>query len=129
LLLVHGSVTLGYAIALFINPNNLAEFMGLKITSPDGQAELFTMYVGMSGVMGLFMLFGALQRKWLLPATLFLVLSMSGITGGRLLSALFLETGSYTQNALYYDIPVMLLSWLAYRKLAVSLYTLYCARD
>ena len=92
--------------------------MGLKITSPDGQAELFTMYVGMSGVMGLFMLFGALQRKWLLPATLFLVLSMSGITGGRLLSALFLETGSYTQNALYYDIPVMLLSWLAYRKLA-----------
>ena len=113
LLIVHGLVTLSYAVALLVYPNQIASYMGLKIISPDGQAELFAMYVGLSGVMGFIMLIGAWQTKWLLPTFLLLTLSMTGITTARFLSLIFLGTGSYTLNGLLYDIPVTLLAWFA----------------
>jgi hypothetical protein len=117
LLITHGLVTLGYAGTLLVNPTEVAEYMGLMITTPDGTAELITMYVGMSGAMSLFMLYGAFNQEWLPQATLFLFLSMSSIALSRALSFAFLETGSYTLNALFYDIPVALLSWAAFRQI------------
>ena len=117
LLITHGLVTLGYAGTLLVNPTEVAEYMGLMITTTDGTAELITMYVGMSGAMGLFMLCGAFNQEWLPQATLFLFLSMSSIALSRALSFGFLETGSYTLNALFYDIPVALLSWGAFRQI------------
>jgi len=117
LLIVHGLVTVGYAGTLLFNPANVAEYMGLMIATPDGRTELITMYVGMSGTMAFFMLYGAFNRNWLHQATLFLFLSMSGIAIGRAFGFVFFETSSYTLNALYYDIPVALLSWVAYLQL------------
>ena len=117
LLVVHGLVTIGYAGTLLVNPTEVAKYMGLVIATPDGKAELITMYVGLSGAMSLFMLFGAFNQKWLSQATLFLFLSMSSIALSRLLSFVFLETGSYTLNALFYDIPIALLSWGAFKQI------------
>ena len=117
LLVIHALVTLGYASTLLINPTETAKYMGLNIATPDGKAELITMYVGMSGAISLFMLYGAFNQKWLHQATLFLFLSMSGIALGRVLSFLFFETGTYTLNALFYDIPIALLSWGAFRQI------------
>ena len=117
LLVVHGLVTIGYAGTLLVNSSEVAKYMGLVIATPDGKAELITMYVGMSGAMSLFMLYGAFNQKWLSQATLFLFLSMSSIALSRLLSFVFLVTGSYTLNALYYDIPVALLSWGAFKQI------------
>jgi len=117
LLIVHGLVTLGYAVALLVNPTKVAEYMGLMIATPDGKAELITMYVGMSGAMSLFMLYAAFNQKWLPQATLFLFLSMSSIALSRVLSFIFFETGSYTLNALFYDIPIALLSWGAFKQI------------
>lgn len=111
LLVVHGLVTLGYGGALLANPAGVAGYMGLAILSADGQAELITMYVGMSGAVSLFMLYGAFSRKWRPQAALFLAITMSGIALGRGIGWLFLETDSYTLNALFYDIPIALLSW------------------
>ena len=117
LLVVHGLVTIGYAGMLLADPTEIAQYMGLSIATPDGTAELISMYAGLSGAMSLFMIFGAFSRKWLPQATLFLCLSMSGIALGRLLSFVFLETGSYTLNALFYDIPIVLLSWVAFMRM------------
>lgn len=116
LLIVHSLVTIGYAGALLVNSREVAEYMGLIVATPDGKAELITMYVGMSGAMSLFMLYGAFNQKWLPQATLFLFLSMNGIALSRMLSFVFFETGSYTLNALFYDIPVALLSWAAFKQ-------------
>lgn len=109
--MLHAAVTLTYAAALLLNPYKLASFMGLMIISSDGQAELLAMYLGLSGVLGIFMLVGAWHSKWLPPAFLFLLLSMTGITSARFLSFLFLDSGSYTLNALFYDFPVTFLAW------------------
>ena len=117
LLILHSLVALGYGISILANPDDIAAFMGLQIISTDGLAELYVMYLGLSGAMSLFMLFGAFREKWLGTALFFLVLSMSGITSARLISALFLETGYYTNHSLYYDIPVTFLAWFAYWKL------------
>ena len=117
LLVVHSLVTIGYAGTLLVNPTEVAKYMGLVIATPDGKAELITMYVGMSGTMSLFMLYGAFNQKWLSQATLFLFLSMSGIALSRVLSFVFFETGSYTLNALFYDIPISLLSWGAFNQI------------
>ena len=117
LLVVHGLVTIGYAGTLLVNPTEVAKYMGLVIATPDGKAELITMYVGMSGAMSLFMLYGAFNQKWLSQATLFLFLSMSSIALSRVLSFVFFETGSYTLNALFYDIPIALLSWGAFKQI------------
>ena len=117
LLVIHALVTLGYASTLLINPTETAKYMGLNIATPDGKAELITMYVGMSGAISLFMLYGAFNQKWLHQAILFLHLSMSGIALSRVLSFVFFETGIYTLNALFYDIPIALLSWGAFRQI------------
>ena len=116
-LVIHGLVTVGYGIALLVNPAALAEFMGLMIANSDGRAELVTMYVGMSCTMGLFMLVGAFSKKWRPQAMLFLLLSMSGIMLGRGLSYIFFAAGNYTLNALLYDIFITLLAWIAYAQL------------
>jgi hypothetical protein len=115
-LIVHGLVTVAYGVVLLVNPAGVAAYMGLAIVNGDGHAELLTMYVGMSGAVGVFMLVGAVNVRWLWPATLFLVVSMTGIAGGRLLSFLFLDGGAYTRNALLYDVPIVLLAWVAYRQ-------------
>ena len=117
LLVIHALVTIGYASMLLVNPIETAKYMGLNIATPDGKAELITMYIGMSGAISLFMLYGAFIQKWLHQATLFLFLSMSGIALSRVLSFAFFETGSYTLNALFYDIPIALLSWGAFKQI------------
>ncbi len=117
LLILHSLVTLGYGLSLLANPGNIAVFMGLEIASADGMVELFVMYLGLSGAMSFFMLFGAFREKWLMTALLFLALSMSGVTSVRFVSALLLETGTYTSNSLYYDIPITALAWFAYWKM------------
>ncbi len=118
LLIIHALVTLGYGIVLFARIEQISEYMGLQIISPDGQAELYTMYIGMSGIMSLFMLWGAFRPKWLMSALLFLLLSMTGITLGRIVSTLFLDTGSYIIKGIYYDVPLTLLTGLAYFRLS-----------
>lgn len=117
LLTIHSLVTLGYGISLLATPNESAAFMGLRTISADGQAELFVMYLGLSGSLSFFMLFGAFSTKWLPTALLVMALTMSGITFVRLAGFALLETGSYTLNALYYDIPITILSWFAFAKL------------
>ena len=114
---MHGSVTLIYGIVLVINPVAVANYMGLAIASNDGRAELVTMYAGMSGAVALFMLTGAINRKWIKPATLFLVITMTGIAVGRAMSFVLFDADTYTRNALLYDVPMVILAWCAYVRL------------
>ena len=116
LLIVHSLVTIGFAGALLFNTAEVVEYMGIVIASPDGMAELITMYIGMSCALAFFMLIGAFSRKWFHHALLLLVLSMSGIALARTLSFIFLEAGRYSRDALFYDIPMVILSWLAYKQ-------------
>ena len=117
LLFVQGAMCVVYGIVVAIKPQAMANYMGLEIISADGQAELITMYLAMSSAVGLFMLFAALTKKGLEPALLFMLIYMTGITLGRLICFISLETGSYILSSLLYDVPAWLLTVLAYWRL------------
>jgi len=113
LLVAHGLMSLVYGGAVLLDPAGLAQYMGLEVQTGDGTAELITMYVGMAGAIGAFMLYAVFDVRWTRTALLFLVIVMTGVALGRLGSFLVLETGAYTLNALAYDIPALILAWVA----------------
>jgi hypothetical protein len=67
--------------------------------------------------MGLFQVYAGLSSKLLREALFFMLISMAGITLGRLCGLLAFETGEYIASSLLYDIPVVMLTAIAYRNL------------
>ncbi len=113
LLVAHGLMSLVYGVAVLLDPAGLAQYMGLEVQTGDGVAELITMYVGMAGAIGAFMLYAVFDNHWTPTALVFLVVVMTGVALGRLGSFVILDTGTYTLNALAYDIPALILGWIA----------------
>lgn len=115
LLLIQGGMCVIYGIVVAFNMDAMAAYMGLGVLSGDGRAEILTMYFGMSGALGLFMLYAALSGQCLKNALLFMLITMLGITLGRLSGFLLFDTGEYILSSLAYDIPVLALTaWVYY---------------
>ncbi len=118
LLFAHALMNIVFAVLILRDTTGMADTMSLNISSPDGHVEFLTMYVGASGLMGLFFFYSAASKRYLREATLLLAVFMTGVATARLAGALMLDVGGITYGALAYDIPVAMLAWLALRKLA-----------
>ncbi len=120
LLLINALMNSVFAILILRDTPGMARTMSLTITSDDGHVEFLVMYVGASGLMGLFFLYSAVTKNLLREATLLLAIFMSGIATARLAGAMFFDVGTITVGALAYDLPVAVLAWVALQKLHKS---------
>ena len=120
LLLVQGLMCLIYGVVVSLNLDAMAEYMGLSIGRGDGRAEIVTMYLGMSGALGLLMSYAAISGKLLYEALLIMLLTMTGITVGRLAGFALFDTGEYILSSLFYDVPVSLLTGFAFFSLFIK---------
>ncbi len=119
LLLTQGLMCLIYGVVVSLNLDTMAEYMGLGIGRGDGRAEIITMYLGMSGALGIFMCYAAIRGKFVYEALLIMLLSMTGITLGRLTGFALFDTGEYILSSLFYDVPVSLLTGFAFYSLFI----------
>ncbi len=110
LLLIQGLMCLIYGVVVALNLNHMAEYMGLAIAHDNGRAEIITMYLGMSGVLGLFMSYSGVRGKYIYEALLIMLLTMTGITFGRCAGFIIFNTDEYILHSLLYDIPILLLT-------------------
>lgn len=122
LLTVQGVALMGFGLAYFIKPQEMANLTGMLLMAPAAVTDVRAYYGGLQLGLGVFMLLALARLDLLRPALSLLVLIYAAVALGRL-SGLWLDGGeqqTFNLYAMIFEILSSILAFLALRGLRRS---------